>query len=246
MTIDRESLPEIPSELLMAYADGELDPIRAKQVERAIANDASLATQVDQHRRLRAVLAGHFQPIAAAPLPGRLQGMLESATVIDLAAARATRIAPSAAGRWRHWGTGGALAASLILGLMIGRGIDQGPVSSRDGALVASGTLAQTLDTQLAATQPIDAPVRILVSFQDQSGQLCRSFSGAALSGIACQDGKDWLLRQTRAGTVAQRSQFRQAGSADAVLLADAQAMMMGDPLDAEAEIKARENGWRR
>lgn len=246
MTIDPESLHELPPELLMAYADGELDPILTKQVERAIAQDPELAAQVKQHKQLRAMLADRFQPIAEAPVPEKFMNMLEPAKVVDLAGARATRNAPSATQRWRYWGTGGAIAASLVLGLMIGQGINQGPVGSRDGALVASGALAQTLDTQLAAAQPIDAPVRILVSFQDQSGQLCRSFSGAALSGIACQDGKGWVLRQTRGGVATQKAEFRQAGSADAALLADAQAMMDGDPLDANGEARAKANGWRR
>lgn len=242
MTIDPEMMPEI----LMAYADGELDPIRAKQVERAIAQDPELAAQVNQHKQLRRLLMDRFQPIAEAPLPEKLLNTLEPTMVVDLAGARAARNAPSAAQRWRYWGTGSAIAASLVLGLMIGQGINEGPVGSRDGALVASGALAQTLDTQLAAAQPIDAPVRILVSFQDQSGQLCRSFSGAALSGIACQDGKGWVLRQTRSGVATQNAEFRQAGSAYAALLADAQAMMDGDPLDANGEARAKANGWRR
>lgn len=246
MTIDRESLPQLPPELLMAYADGELDPIRTKQVERALAQDPELAAQVNQHKQLRALLTDRFQSIADAPVPEKFLDMLEPANMIDLAAARAARNAPSVTQRWRHWGTGGAIAASLVLGLMIGQGINQGPVVIRDGALIASGPLAQTLDTQLVAAQPIDAPVRILVSFQDQSGYLCRSFSGRAISGIACQNGNRWVLRQTRGGASTQSTQFRQAGSVDAALLAEAQAMMDGDPLDADAELTAKKNGWRR
>ncbi len=241
MTINPESRPE----MLMAYADGELDPISAKRVERAIASDPSLAKQVEQHRQLRAMLDKSFGPIAEAPLPEKLRNMVPPTPVIDFAAARAARPGPSLTRRWSAWGTGGAIAASLVLGLMIGQRIDQGPVANRGGALVASGGLAQTLDTQLASAQASNSPLRILVSFRDQSGAVCRSFSGEAISGIACRDDRGWVLRETRGGTRAGTTEFRQAGSAEAALLADAQAMMAGDPLDAEAEAKAKSNGWR-
>lgn len=241
MTIDPESLPD----MLMAYADGELDPISAKRVERAIADDPLLADQVERHRRLRAMLEESFGPIAEAPLPEELRSLVPSAPVIDIASARAARSGPPLPRRWSFWGTGGAIAASLVLGLMIGQRIDQGPVASRGGALIASGELERTLDTQLASTQSSNSPLRILVSFRDQSGSVCRSFLGEAISGIACRDDQSWVLRETRGGMRAGTTEFRQAGSAEATLLADAQAMMTGDPLDAEAEAKARANGWR-
>lgn len=241
MTIDPESLPE----MLMAYADGELDPISAKRVERAIADDPFLADEVERHRQLRAMLEESFGPIAEAPLPEKLRNVLPSSSVIDFAAARAARPGPLLTRRWGGWGTGGAIAASLVLGLMIGQRIDQGPVANRGGALVASGKLARTLDTQLASAQPSNSPLRILVSFRDQSGSVCRSFAGEAISGIACRDDRGWVLRETRGGTRAGTTEFRQAGSAEAALLADAQAMMAGDPLDAKAEAAAKSNGWR-
>jgi len=43
----------IEPEMLMAYADGELDPLNAKRVERAIASDPALAREVERHRALR-------------------------------------------------------------------------------------------------------------------------------------------------------------------------------------------------
>lgn len=241
MTIDPESLPE----MLMAYADGELDPISAKRVERAIASDPLLADQVKQHRQLREILERGFGPIAEAPLPESLRNMVPLAPVIDFATARAARLRPSLSRRWGAWGTAGAVAASLVLGLLIGQRIDQGPFANRGGVLVASGGLARTLDTQLASVQPDNAPLRILVSFRDQSGSVCRSFLGAAISGIACRDDEGWVLRETRGGVRAGKTEFRQAGSAEAALLADAQAMMAGDPFDAQAEAKAKANGWR-
>ncbi|MFX7945940.1 hypothetical protein ABTK43_19735, partial [Acinetobacter baumannii] len=67
--------------------------------------------------------------------------------------------------RWHAWGTGIAAAASLLIGLMLGKGLtndDQAPVASRGGALIANGSLAQALDTQLAATQGANSAVRMI------------------------------------------------------------------------------------
>ncbi len=242
MTIEPEDL----SAMLMAYADGELDPISAKRVERAIANDPSLADEVAQQRQLRAMLEASFAPVAAAPVPDAIRQLVPATPVIDLASVRADRTASARPRGWRAWGTGGAIAASLVLGLMIGQRMGEGPVVTRGGALIAAGQLARTLDTQLASAQPGDAPLRILVSFRNQSGDVCRSFSGAAISGIACRDDQHWVLRETRGGLPDAQTEFRQAGSTDAALMADAQSMMAGDPLDAAAEAAAKAKGWQR
>ncbi|OYY71165.1 anti-sigma factor [Sphingomonas sp. 28-63-12] len=241
MTIDPDQLPE----MLMAYADGELDPISAKRVERAIAADPSLAEQVDQHRRLRATLAQHFAPIAEAPLPDFLRAMMPDPAVADLAAARATRRMITPTPLWNRWVAGSMMAACLVVGLMTGQMINRGPVETRDGVLVASGGLARALDTQLASAAGDAAPLKSLISFRDAQGTLCRSFSAPTLSGIACRADNRWQLRETRGGTAGPTTDYRQAGSADAALMADAQAMMAGEPLDAVAEAKAKAQGWR-
>jgi hypothetical protein len=234
---------EIDAETLMAYADGELSPLEAKRVERAIAADPALAKQIDDHRRLRAMLANGFATVAEQPVPNRLTAMLRTTPVIDLARVRADRaVRPAAV--WQRWGTGMAVAASLVVGVLVGQRVDNAPVQARGGALVASAGLAEALDTQLAST-PGNGSLKMLVTFRNQQGAICRSFSGAALSGIACRNGDAWQLHETRGGVVGSGAQYQQAGSADAALMADAQAMMAGDPLDAAAESKARATGWR-
>ena len=120
------------------------------------------------------------------------------------------------------------------------------PVASRDGQLVAHGGLERALDVQLASAQPQDAQVRIGVTFRDTGGALCRSFDSADLAGIACRAGDDWRLRQTFAvESAGGATQYRQAGSGDAAVMQAAQTMMAGAPLDAEAERRARDAGWR-
>ena len=227
---------KIDPEMLMAYADGELGPIDAKRVERAIAADPALAAEVERHRALRDRIASSFAPLAAAPVPERLSSLLNT-NVVAL-----PRPARPVLTRWR---APAALAACLALGVLIGFGIPRdGEVTARADGLYASGSLATGLDRQ---TSGAAGPVRILVSFRDRQGAYCRVFSAASTGGIACRDADRWALRRTQRESAATGNggAYAQAGSADPDLMAAAQDMMAGEPLDAAGEQAARANGWR-
>jgi hypothetical protein len=220
-------------EMLMAYADGELDPLAARRVERAIAADPALAEAVAAHRALRARIGGAFAATADEPVPDRLTALLGS-TVVPIQ----PRLMPAR----RRWLEAVAIAATLVLGIALGNRWQSAPVAVERGALVASGSLAHALDSQLAANR---GDTRILASFRNASGGYCRVFSGAALDGIACREEGGWTLRRAESATRAGTTEYRQAGSADAALMAAAQDMMAGDPLDPAAEARARDGGWR-
>lgn len=233
----------ISPERLAAYADGELDADEARAVEAKIAADADLQAQLAAHRALRDRLAAHFAPIAQQPVPERLRQMLTAgvdepageSNVIDFATATRTRRAPTSLPGWARI-AGPALAASLVLAL-VGFGL-------RPSGDYASGDLASALDSQLAATQPADAPVRVLLSFRDGQGEYCRGFTGAARSGIACRDDRGWRLRTLLGGASGTATEFRQAGSADMAVMAAAQDMASGSALDAQEEQAAIRRRW--
>jgi hypothetical protein len=238
----------IDPEMLAAYADGELGPAETARVEAAIAADRSLAEQVEAHRKLRATLSDHFAPIVDMTVPDRLTAMLTPKdNIVSLAAVRAARedakprrFTPT------RWAMGGALAASLALGLFVGGQIPGGgPIVSRDGQLVASGALDKALTTQLASAQD-GAQTRILVSFKANDGRYCRGFESGATAGVACRDADRWaILRSQSSGPMAASGGYRQAGSADADIMAAAQNMASGPALDAASEKAARDKGWR-
>lgn len=229
MTIDRE--------MLMAYADGELDAVSAKRVEKAMLAQPELAEKVAAHRALRATLGNHFAPVIDAPLPERLTMLLDERIVPLQPAQRKAlffQVRPLA-----------AMAAALVMGLLLGQVVTSGGsllVGSRQGTLVAQGALARALDTQLASTQPANAPTRVGLTFRDHNGQVCRTFEGAALAGIACRAGNVWQLKRTMAREVRDRQTYRQAGSAE--MMDAAQRMMAGEPMDADSERKAKDSGW--
>jgi len=224
----------IEPEMLMAYADGELDPLNAKRVERAIAIDPALAQQVERHRALRRRIADSFAPVADEQVPDRLAGLLKS-NLVDFPGPRTRPILT----RWRE---AAALAACVVLGLVIGLKAPHGPVSAGAGGLYASGSLAVALDDQASGA---DGTVKVAVSFRDKQGSYCRVFSSRATDGIACRDASGWALRRTQQGSTTQRGDYAQAGSPDPELMAAAQDMMVGEPLDAQAEEAARGAGWR-
>lgn len=232
MTIDPETL--------MAYADGELDPLAAKRIEAAIAVDPALADQVEQHRKLTASLRAAFDPVVAAPAPPAVEAMLrDSARVVPLAPKPARRERPF----WM-----GAVAASLVAGLLAGPLVfprDPGGVALRDGTAIARGDVAKALGAQLASAQTGDAPVRVGITFRDGAQRWCRTFETGATGGIACAQGGNWRIERLYGGVSRRGGAYRQAGSPGAAMMADAQSMMAGDPLDAAAEKAARDAGWR-
>lgn len=232
MTFDRATIA--------AYVDGELDLVSAKRLEKAMAEDAPLAKAVEAERTLRARLSAHFDPVAKERVPDRLAALL-SGNVSLLDEQRSKKAA-----RWyrpsvNQWG---AMAASLVVGLMIGgTGLnrDAGYVRDDGGVLVASGKLANALETQLASSQGTKPEVRIGTSFAGKNGGYCRTFESASLDGLACRVGKDWQLKQTLSGDGV--SAYRQASAG--ALAEAAAAMMAGEAMDAAAEKAAADKGWR-
>ncbi len=238
MTIDRE--------LLAAYIDGELDAVTAARINRDLAASPELAAEVAAQRSLRERLAAHYAPVLDEPIPADLTDAIEqSRKVVDLSEIRARK----AERRWislpsRRY-IGPALAACLVLFLVIPRGASNDLVRTLDGQQYAAGTLDVALTGQLAANQNLKNDMRILLSFPAQDGSLCRGFSSARLAGIACREQRGWRLRMERPGSRAASGDYRQAGSAEADILAAAQEMATDSPLDSEAERKAMARGWR-
>ena len=224
-------------EMLMAYADGELDLLTTKRVERAIADDPALAEIVAAHRALRCQLDAAFAPMLAEPVPNNLAALLKT-NVVPFAQPQFILPQP------RRWLSSLAVAASLVIGVALGTQwiAGEGPVTARGTALIASGELARALNNQLAADS---GETRVLVSFREQSGGYCRVFAAPALDGIACKQGDAWQLRQTRTSTKQADAAYRQAASGEAELMAAAQDMMAGAPLDRHAEERARNGGWK-
>jgi hypothetical protein len=242
---------ELPDELLMAYADGELEVAEHARVAAAVAADPELARRVAAHRALRSTLAASYSKVLEEPVPERLASLVRTAP----AQSNNGQVLPfrrkAVRSRRLQWSS---LAASFVLGALVwqfgSRQYLAGPVVDRNGDLVAAGVLARALSNQLAAEQAPSTPVRIGVSFLSKGGDYCRTFQlrgAAAVAGLACQRDAQWKLEVlTHAPGTPASPQYRQAASAlpPAVLQAVSDSIA-GEALDAAAEDQARAKAWR-
>jgi hypothetical protein len=233
-------------ETLMAYADGELDEVLSAQISAAVQRDPALARRVEQHRAVRAKVAGAFATVLDQPLPERLLAAANGparAEVLQFPA----RNAPVQSLRWgvREWG---AMAATLVLGVLLSWNFAPSGstlISARDGALVARGALANALDSQLASTQRAVDAVQIGLTFRNREGSYCRSFlvREAATAGLACREGDEWHIAVTAAAQLPAEG-LRQATSLPAAVLSAVDERIAGEALDASDEENARLGGW--
>src|SRR6185503_4414002 len=89
-------------EMLMAYADGELDLVARAEIEAAMAQDPAIARAVERHRAIAGKLRTAYDSVLEEPVPAELAALAadpENARVVELAAARGARRV--AVGRWQ-------------------------------------------------------------------------------------------------------------------------------------------------
>ncbi|GAB4574556.1 MAG: hypothetical protein Tsb008_12360 [Rhodothalassiaceae bacterium] len=242
----------ISDETLGAYVDGELAQGEAEALTLREASDPDFRARVAAHRRLRSAIADAYAEDLAEPVPARLldaaRGRREDGGKI-LAFGRRTGLGATPIR------VAMALAASLVLGIAIGRiafspaGTEPLMIAGADGPM-AAGALDALLETSPSGIANASGD-RAIFSYARADGSHCRVFAlgDAALFGLACRSNKGWAIAaleprpHTESGTEAG---IRPAGSeplppAIRDLIAREK---MGDPLGAEAEAAALGRGW--
>jgi hypothetical protein len=239
----------ITDEELMAYADGELDEGTRSRIEAALEQDPALRARVNAHRQMRTQLHDAYAPILDERIPDRLTATInapvrESAVVTHLDQRREKR-AGKIGQKW-SWAQWGAIAASLVLGVFIGRGAmesEDATVFARSGEIVATGVLAEALDRNISDES---GAYRIALSFRSSSGEYCRAFVGQEdpLAGLACHIDDTWRIRALNE-TEAQSTEYERASSQlPAAILTAIDQTMAGEPLTTDEEEAARARGW--
>ena len=264
---------------VMAYVDGELPAADADAFDARLAQEPALADAVARERALRTRLQSAYAPVLDEPMPAGLLDLLalpdaaakappvhlvaDSAVAANEAlpagASDAARAALPHARRW-GWPQFGAMAASLVLGVLFGARLVGAPhatgdalalVVAPDGAITAQGALRSALEQDVAGTvlDP-NARVGVGLTFRDHAKQYCRTFTlDSASSGIACKQAGGWVVahlehgRNARAG---EQGGYRTAASPlSPTLLQAIDAMRDGDTLDAAGEAAAKAKGWK-
>jgi hypothetical protein len=237
-------------DILMRRVDGELTPEAGAAIDAAAAADPALARRLEQLRGLR-TLAREAFPAAPDPRDAELTRMIMAGAASSGAGRGRLADAVRAAFAPRHAPVWGAVAAaSFVLGLSIGwLGQDRAP----DGfALAADGTVAdadlvRVLDRGLAA-DGADAEGRAVgLTFRDGEGRWCRTFRAgeARVAGLACRRDDGWRL-EALAAFRPSGGEVRTAGAdTPPAVLAAVDALIADETLDAAAEARARDAGWR-
>lgn len=235
-------------EWIIAYLDGEMPERDRLAFEKEIDEDPELAEAVSRHRDVLARLHAAYPRVsdkvfseaelAAFGLAGK---SLRSTVELRSRPAENRR----SGGRSPLWWT--ALAASLVLGIAIGRfGTADDPLLvERDGQLVASARLDKALDILADNTE---GPVRIGLSFRDDAG-LCRTFElDTGVSGIACKSDAGWSVPMLSHGASSSPAgDFRLAGGDfPASVMREVDSRIVGAPLTPAEVEEARRNHWRR
>ncbi|HEY7641836.1 MAG TPA: hypothetical protein VH814_19050 [Steroidobacteraceae bacterium] len=230
-------------EMLMAYADGELDEQTRRAIEAEMAADPSVAQEVERQRAMRADVNAAFAGVLDEPMPDRLL--------------RAARKPPAAPQRrqwaWPEWTS---IAASLVVGILGGRMLLQPAAEPKngiiaagiDGRIVASGQLAQALSQQLSSED--GSGIDIGLTFRDESGEYCRTFGardGSHAVGFACREAEVWRVDMLATASHTEAGgDYRMASTQLPAPIVQAIAgRMQGEALDADQEAIARQRRWR-
>jgi hypothetical protein len=241
---------KLSPDVLMAYADGELDDATRREVDAAIASDPSIASEVARLKAQRDELAGAFSDVLHEPIPPSLLDTARTApaglAVADLSQVRAQKNeARAPRWSWPHWVS---VAASILIGVLIGRaafGPDTAAyLVAKDGRIVAEGRLAAALFERLGTSDSNEAGVNIGISFRAKSGEYCRTFATGTregVAGIACRGPKEWRVQTLAAVPAGTSADYRPAGAdLPPAILQAVEAAMDGEALDAEDEAAAR------
>jgi len=237
----------LTQEQLIAYADGEVSGEELRAIENQLKARPDLRLFVERQRALRQRLESDFAPLMGEAIPDRL-----------LKAVSDTPVSPR--WRWRQsfagWKetlasrrfllqsavpAGVALALGLVIGVFI---TPQGSFRIDQGAMLAQGALSTALDRQLVSAQDSASLVHVGISFRAKDGRYCRTFSEAALSGVACRDANGWAVAAL-AASPAESGSYRMAAAMPETVRKTVEDLIAGEPLDAAAEQRARDDGWR-
>jgi len=248
----------LSDETLMAYVDGELDEKARVEVEAAMRANPDIAARVARHQALRKRVRLAFERVVDEPVPERLVAAVREFPIVTTRENNVIplrRRKPPRKWSWLEWTSMAAsVAAGVVLTLLFVGHSAVEPITSRDGHLFASGSLARALSNQLAGrvdTASASAPVQIGLSFRDKGGRYCRTFAlrdASALAGLACHSGDQWRLEVLARGDYRADSaaaQYRPAASSmPKPILQSVEDRISGEALDAKAEAAAKDSGW--
>ena len=260
----------LTDEMLMAYADGELEAAARTQVEAILIRDAAARGRLAIFMTTGTALAGQFRKPMTEPVPQRLLD-----TVLGRGEHVATPERPPSLGAMvkraieacvSRWPLALACSTVLVLGTgagwylheLAGRTATQSNMLAvqQDGRILAQGALRQTLESAPStarSTTGVGGKVEVRLTFRSRQQEFCRQYEvavpgGGRFSGIGCRGADGSWQVQLHAPVATRPGADRQivvVGSDDpAPALIDR--LIEGDAFDAADEAAWIGRHWRR
>jgi hypothetical protein len=263
---------DLTDEILMAYADGELDGAMRAEVEAALAGDPELRERLNIFLATGAPLAKLFDARLNEPVPAHLVHLIRShksscgapGNRMGIAEVFETVLASLWGGpRWTTmmaWSIPILLVAIGLVWSWRDRGGDASElVALRKGQIFAQGPLARALETAPSGTKvSLDGEgsaftVETVLTFKNRRQAFCRQYDVTAANGdyagIACRgdDGK-WRIEIHIAVSPQPRSNdsIVPAGKGASVVETAVNKVIDGDALGPEDEQALIRNNWQR
>lgn len=228
---------------LSSYLDGELDADGRREVEALLSGDAEAREYFAAMRAANATLKPAYADAIAAPAADPLRDALlrprEPGVVERLRGFVAATFRPPVLA---------ACAAALVLGVAVGpllgttSGASQGMVYASNGAVFAGKPLAGLL--QMARSGETTSAGVAQTSFRMKDGRYCRTFASTASTGLACKQGRAWIVDLLVSRPAAPQGDYTLAGDAPE-LAATLQRLGVGEVLDRDGEARAMASDWK-
>jgi anti-sigma factor RsiW len=205
---------DFPDEILMQFADGELDQETSAKIEQAMETDDELVARVALFIETRAEAEAALRPLLDEPVPDQLvatvERMVQEKRVRTEAAPPANVISlrPAAPGKAaaRRWALPLAASIAAVLGGLGGYWLAL-PGTSGQNSLQVAGINSTALGEALATvasgeqTQLADSSQRFraIATFRDSAGMLCREFEvdsadRSTVISVACHAQDAWRV----------------------------------------------------
>jgi anti-sigma factor RsiW len=252
-----------PDEMLMRFADGELDADEMAVIEKAMETDDDLVARVAMFIETKAQAQAALKPLLDEPMPEKLKAAVEgmiaakradekkrtgeergTATVMPFEARKA-----AARPTVRQWTLPIAASLAAIVGGLAGywaANTDERPA----GGLWVAGIIRPALGEALATIESgkeirlagISDRFRAIATFRNDEGELCREFEidsqdRSTVMSVACRSGDEWRVSFAVVAP-GDAGGYAPASSTEA-LDAYLSAIEAGDPLPAEEEAEA-------
>lgn len=240
----------LSDEILMAFADGELDEPVAAAVAKAMAESPGVANRIKDFQQSRRLTRSAFASLPMPDVPPELRAAISAQVRIYQAASEMEEEAQPAQKRSGHPVRSFPILQMAMAACIAAMALALGYFAGRQGSIETSGLIAQLESplvqrelSRIASGENVELPfgrIRVISSHRLANGFLCREFrlesSPDAAQAVACRNG-EWTVTFAAANGVSD-GEYTPSSGGD-LMAAYLQSIGAGQPLVDAAEAQA-------